>query len=904
MTLAAGTRIGPYHIVELLGAGGMGEVYRAQDTKLNREVAIKVLQTSLANDPERIARLGREAQMLASLNHPNIAHIHGVEDSAGLLALVMELVEGPTLADRIGGRPMPVDEAMAIAKQIAEALETAHEQGIIHRDLKPANIKVRADGTVKLLDFGLAKALVPTAATTSNAADSPTLSMQATAAGVILGTAAYMAPEQARGQAADRRADIWAFGCVLYEMLAGCRAFRGDDLTDTIVAVLSKAPDWNALPASAADVRTLLARCLRKERQQRLQAIGDARIQIEELISGTGEAATAAHPGVRVRWRRSIATAIAALAGGAIVALGTWALTRPAPPASSALARFAIMLPPAQPLANSFNARDLALSSDGTHMVYSGGAQAQLMVRALDQLDARPLPGITNARTPFLSTDGHWIGFFDLRGDLKKVSISGGAPVAVCRVNGTSRGASWGVDDTIVFATSDRSTGIFRVPAAGGEPAMLTTVDTANGELDHYFPSVLPDDRGVLYTIELGNSGTNIAVFDPTTGRSKTLIQGGAQAEYVETGHLIYMVASTLWAVPFDLAKLETNGEPVPVLEPVMPVRGDNGGNFSVSRRGTLVYAPQRGNFNRSLVWVSRSGIEEPVGTPARVYAQPRLSPDGSRVAITIADHGSTDIFTLDLVRGTQTRLTFNPGGNTYPVWTPDGQHIVFASNRGASLNLFRRAADGTGADERLTTSGNGQRPTTMSPDGARVVFEENSPNTAWDLWSLPLNGKRQATALVPTQFDERNPDISPDGRWLAFESNESGQTQVYVRSFPNVDGAIYQISTDGGRSPVWARNGDELFFANGTTLLSVAVKLSGSFTHGNPTKLFEGRSLLFDARLHGSTGGAYRMYDVSPDGRRFLMVKEIADGQSGTQPGMVVVLNWFDELKSKVSSR
>jgi len=402
----------------------------------------------------------------------------------------------------------------------------------------------------------------------------------------------------------------------------------------------------------------------------------------------------------------------------------------------------------------------------------------------------------------------------------------------------------------------------------------------------------------VLFTIALANSSPNVAVFDLTTGQSKTLIRGGAKAEYIETGHLIYMVAGTLWAVPFDLAKLETKGEPVPVLEQLAQ------DNFSVSRRGTLVYAPQRANFKSSLVWVSRSGIEEPVGTAARVYTQPRLSPNGNRVAITIVDQNSADIFTLDLVRRTPTRLTFNPGYDSYPVWTPDGQHIVFASMRDTPLNLFRRAADGTGADERLTTSANGQRPTTMSPDGARVVFEENSPNTAWDLRSLSLNGKRQTTSLVSTPFDERNPEISPDGRWLAYESNESGREQVYVRSFPNVDSAIYQISTEGGRSPVWARNGRELFFVNGTTLLSVAVQLSGPFTHGNPIKLFEGRSLLLDARLYGSTGGAYRMYDVTPDSQRFLMVKEINDDQSATRPWMIVVLNWFDELKAKVSSR
>jgi len=451
MTLEPGTRLGIYEVIALLGVGGMGEVYRARDTRLNREVAIKVLLAAVANDAERIARFSREAQVLASLNHPNIAQIFGLEDAGAVRALVMELVEGPTLADRIGQGAIHLDEVLPIAKQIAEALEAAHELGIIHRDLKPANIKIRTDGTVKVLDFGLAKALDPAGATSSEAANSPTLSMQATAAGVILGTAAYMAPEQARGKAADKRADVWAFGCVLFEMLTGTRAFQGDDVTDTIVAVVSKEPDWTALPAAAAGVRPLLARCLRKERKQRLQAMGDARIQIDELISGTaGDTLTTP---VARSFRAALVIAAAVAAAG-IAALATWAMTRPAPAAPAPTSRFTIVLPAAEPLTNSFNARDLAISSDGRHLVYSGGTQGHLMIRALDQLDVRPVAGITNARTPFLSPDGNWIGYFDQRGDMKKVSITGGAPVAVCRVTGTSRGASWGLNDMIVFATS------------------------------------------------------------------------------------------------------------------------------------------------------------------------------------------------------------------------------------------------------------------------------------------------------------------------------------------------------------------------------------------------------------------------------------------------------------------
>ena len=500
MALAAGTRIGPYEVLALLGAGGMGEVYRAHDTKLNREVAIKVLLPAVANDPERLARFGREAQVLASLNHPNIAHIHGLEDSSGGSALVMELVDGLTLADRIAGGPIPIDETLAIAKQIAEALEAAHEQGIIHRDLKPANIKVKPDGTVKVLDFGLAKALDPTGVGGANAADSPTLSMQATAAGMILGTAAYMAPEQARGKAADRRVDIWAFGCVLYEMLTGKRAFRGDDVTDIIVSVVSKEPDWEALPATARSVRPLLVRCLKKDRKQRLQSIGDARIRIEELIDGpTDDAALAAIPATSNR--RVLMAALGAMAIGAMFAgLTTWALTRPDPAPTLIPSRFEVIPSMAHALSPGAD-RDIAISPDGRYLAYRGGTgNAELIIRALDRLDAQRLPGARNVRQPFFSPDSQWIGFFDGR-TLKKVSTAGGAPITICEAPDTSRGASWGDDNRIVFSTTDTATGLWQVPAGGGEPVKLTTPEPEKGETNHWYPSALPRGRGVLFTL-------------------------------------------------------------------------------------------------------------------------------------------------------------------------------------------------------------------------------------------------------------------------------------------------------------------------------------------------------------------------------------------------------------------
>ena len=910
MALGAGTRIGPYEIVGLLGVGGMGEVYRSRDTKLNREVAVKVLLAAVANDAERLARFSREAQLIASINHPNIAQIHGLEDAGGIRALVMELVEGPTLADRIAREAIPLEEALPIAKQIAEALEAAHDLGIIHRDLKPANVKIRADGTVKVLDFGLAKVLDPAGATSSEAANSPTLSMQATAAGVILGTAAYMAPEQARGKAVDKRADIWAFGCVLFEMLTGTRAFQGDDITDTIVAVVSKEPDWTALPASASGVRPLLVRCLKKDRRQRLQAIGDARIQIHELISGTSDDGARPLAPVLTTSRRAAPVAVAALAAAGMAALVTWSLTRSAPPASPAPTRFSISLPATESLAYSYNAADVALSSDGRHLVYSAGPQAQLMVRALDQLEARSMPGITNARTPFLSPDGQWIGFFDRRGELRKVSMAGGSAVTISRVTGTSRGATWLPDDTIVFATSERSSGLLRVAAGGGKPTELTALDSASGERGHYFPSASPDGHVLLFTVALGDVvDPNVVALDLRTGRRKTIIRGGSQAKYLETGHVVYVVANTLWAVAFDPVKLETSGDPVPVVERLKATFGGRvgGGNFSISRHGTLVYVPQNEGGARELVWVDRSGTQEAATAQPGFYYQPRLSRDSKRIAVTIDDQGNNDIFTLDLARGTRTRLTFEASGEMYPVWMPDGQSIIYSSARNGSQNLYRRASDGTGLETRLTTSVNSQRSTSISPDGTHLVFEENAPKTAWDLGMLTLDGAMRATSFVQLQFDERNPEISPDGRWLAYESNESGQEQVYVRPFPAGD-ALFQISSEGGRTPAWAPNGGELFFAEGNSLMAVPVSSKGSFIHGNATKLFEGLSLVFDARAASSgpktPGGAYRMYDVSPDGKRFLMVREVASRPSSAPVSMVVVLNWFEEVKAKLTSQ
>jgi hypothetical protein len=920
LTLTAGTHLGAYEIVGILGAGGMGEVYRARDPKLNREVAIKVLLASVVNDPDRLARFGREAQLLAALNHPNIAHIHGLEESDGVRALVMELVEGPTLADRVALGAIPVDEALSIAKQIADALEAAHEQGIVHRDLKPANIKIRADGTVKVLDFGLAKALDPAGPPNANATLSPTLSIHATQAGVILGTAAYMAPEQARGKVVDRRADIWAFGCVLFEMLTGTRAFKADDVTDTIVAVVSKEPDWQGLPTAASSVRPLLARCLRKDPKQRLQAIGDARIRIEELISGVSDDLAVTRAPAATSSRRVASVAIAALAVGAVMAaVLTWVVTRPEPHAPLLTSRFEIVPPPAQSLSIQGADRDIAISPDGRYIVYRAGAGlAQLVLRAIDRVDGRPLAGITNARQPFFSHDSQWIGFFDGT-TLKKVSITGELVVTVCQNQLVPRGASWGDDNSIVFATAD-TTGLRRVSAAGGEPVMLTRPDAAKGETNHWYPSVLPAGRGVLFTITAPNQAESaqVAVLDLRTGEQKILIRGGSQAEYLPSGYLVYAAAGTLRAVRFDLAKLEVLSDPVHVAEGVwmQAAAGAPGGGaagYAVSKLGTLVYVrAARALAPRSLVWVDRKGRESPLSAPPRAYAEPRLSPDGMRVALTIRDR-DVDIWIWELARETLTRLTFSPGIDQRPVWTPDGHRIVFASQRAGALNLFAQAADGTGTVEQLTTSAVQSfthAPSWVAPDGTGIVGIQMSPKTAADIAWFPLTtamsrpgvAPRAASdpspvePLVQTAFIETNPEISADGRYMAYQSNEAGQYEIYVRPFPRVNDGRWQISTNGGTRPLWARNGRELFYLDpSNTLTTVPVQTSDArFAAGTPAKVF--------GSPYAMPLNDPRTYDVSPDGQRFLMIKEIAgEDRSETRAGLIVVLNVFEELRAKL---
>jgi len=893
----------------------MGEVYRARDSKLGRDVALKVIPDTFALDPDRLARFKREAQVLASLNHPNIAAIYGFEDSGETHALVLELVEGETLADRIAHGAIPLDEALPIARQICEALEAAHDQGIIHRDLKPANIKITPDGVVKVLDFGLAKLNDPNGPNVPNALSmSPTITSPAmmTGVGMILGTAAYMAPEQAKGRPADKRSDIWAFGCVLFEMLARTRPFDGEDITDVMVAVLSKEPDWNALPARVpASIRALLRRCLEKDRRKRIGDIAAARFALDEHTSLGGSPTVLPR---RPLWRRVVTPVAAALVTSAVVGTGVWIAMRPADPVPPRVSRLTIT--PASAAALTINGidRDLAITPDGSRVVYVGNRGTQLFVRALDALV--PTAVFTGApRGPFVSPDGQWIGFVDGIAALKKVAVTGGPAVTLATLDASPRGATWAPDDTIIVATYNATTGLLRVAAAGGPPAVLTRPDRAQGEGDHLWPEMLPGGRAVLFTITAVTGGLDaaqVAVLDLQTGTRTILVRGGGHAHYVpsgpasptraerEGGHLVYAAAGTLRAVAFDLATLETRGTPVPVVPDVVTT-GAGAVDAVTAGDGTLAYVS--GNVagtSRTLVWVDRQGRETPIPAPPRTYLYPRLSPDGTRVAVSAGDQ-ENDIWVWDLGRTTLTRATYDPGLDTFPVWTPDGHRLLFSSDSTGPRNLYWQAADGTGAVERLTESPNQQNGAAVAPDGRRLIFTETAPKTAEDVMQVELDGTRRVTPLVQSPFAERNGIVSPDGRWLAYEANDSGRQEIYVRPYPEVNSGHSQVSTAGGTRPLWARNAQELFYASPTgALMRVGVERASLWAATTPT-------LLVKEGYYTTPGAPFlgRTYDISPDGQRFLMIKESGGSdQTAVPSSLIVVQHWTEELKRLVPTK
>ena len=892
----------------------MGQVYRATDTVLKRQVALKVLPIAVAGDPERVARFRREAEILASLNHPHIAGIHGLEESDGVSALVMELVDGEDLSQRLARGAMPIEEALPIAKQIAEALEAAHERGIIHRDLKPANIKLRADGTVKVLDFGLAKLAEPAAvAGAATLTQSPTITTPAmTAAGIILGTAAYMSPEQARGKVADRRADIWAFGCVLYEMLTGRRAFDGDDISTTLAAVLKTDPEWSALPlATPPSVRRLLGRCLDKDLKERLQAIGEARVAIGRVQSGAlEESASLATVHRTPWWRRAMPAAISAAAVGLITG-AAWTLM---PPSPVSVVRFPIVLPEDQQ--TGLFAPDLALAPDGARLAYV--TRSRLYVRALNEIDARAITDAAQApREPFFSPDGQWIGFYSIGEQaLKKVAVTGGAPVTICKIRGAFS-ATWEGDRILFFQPGK---GIMHVSANGGDPEVVIATQASEMVAT---PQLLDGGTAVLFTLAAPGSLANwwdraqVVVQSVGSPERKVVWHGSGGARYLPSGHLLYTVGNVLFAAPFDLKRREVRGAPVRVVEGLQRSMSFPGvvPAFAVSRNGSLIYVPGGAATTAlsTLALVSRDGRVQPLDLPPQPYRHPRISPDGHNLVFDTDDGQNAVIWIYGLGGGGPPRqLTFG-GRNRSPIWTPDGRRITFASDRDGTTTLFWQAADGSGTAERLmkgepTTS---WRPEAWTPDGKTLAFTSDPGAAA--IWTLTLGGESKPQKLVESSANVRFTEFSRDGRWLTYSSTESrsGQTNsdIFVQPFPPT-GAKYRLTTTGARTDVWSPDGKELVYVERRAdlalgagqLVAVEVRTLPTFNFGKPTRLPIGEGVQFV--------GTGRQYDITPDGKQFIVVLDAStsaspDGTRRPPPTQInVVLNWMEELKQRVPTR
>jgi serine/threonine protein kinase len=906
-----GKTLGHYEITSQLGKGGMGEVYQAKDLKLGRDVAVKVLPEEFAKDTDRVARFQREATLLASLNHPNIAAIHGLEECGGTKFLVLELVEGQTLADRIKSGPIPVEEALKMALQIAEALEAAHEKGIIHRDLKPGNIKVTPEGKVKVLDFGLAKAYAGEQADL-NLSNSPTLSNAATQQGVILGTAAYMSPEQARGKAVDKRADIWAFGCVLFEILTGKQAFQGEDLTEILAAVVKSEANLNLLPANLHPrVREAITRCLQKDLKKRYSGITDARYEIEQALTDPSgqlmRPVTAGEPRSRLRTVLPWIAAVVILS--AITGTIVWNFRKPE---AGRVVRFEYELPEDQQIAGGpTSGIPLAVSPDGNQFVY--GSTEGLYLRRVDALDARLIAGTDRTSLqPFFSPDGQWIGYWsqsDLK--LKKVAISGGASVTLCDTRTMFNGASWDSDNTIVYADYMGSD-ILQISANGGAPESLIKEIQAKSKegVRPSVPQMLPDGKTILFTNALDPNGVNtqIVVQSLKSGERKVVLNSGSDARYLPTGHIVYGLTIkdnyNLFAVPFDLDRLEVTGSTVSLLEGVAACAFSNSGTLAYIT-GTGLGGPTTAETlglplqsnQRTLVWVDRKGKEEPLAAQPDKYCGPTISPDGTKVAMTIGyGGGKADIWIWDIVRETMTRLTFNEAGE-YPLWSRDGQRIAFWSF--TTEAVYWKAADGIGEDEKLgSVPGQSILPWSWSGDGKTLVTRDGSPTVGENIGSISIEGDHERRPLLQEKYNEGQPEISPDGRWMAYTSNESGKNEIYVRPFPEVNKGRWQISTAGGGDPLWSPNGRELFYRNGDAVMAVAVETEPAFKAGKPDTLFRGTYIRFSP-LEGHP------WDISRDGKRFLMLKEVAStgkpaAAKSTQK-INIVVNWFEELKQRV---
>jgi len=883
MPLAPGQRFGAYEVVSQLGAGGMGEVYLAKDSKLKRQVALKVLPADVANDRERLARFQREAEVLASLNHPHIAHVYGIEENA----LVMELIEGEDLSQRIARGPIPIDEALPIAKQIAEALEAAHEQGIIHRDLKPANVKVRPDGTVKVLDFGLAKAIEtgtgsrePGAGNTL--ANSPTITSPAmTLRGVILGTAAYMSPEQAKGKPVDRRADIWAFGCVLFEMLSAKRAFKGDDVTDIITSVMRDTPAWSALPTrTPAAIRTLLRRCLEKDPSNRTPHMAIARMEIGDAMASTGELVRLPAPARGVSYAAAAGLAIAAMG---IAAFGMWMIRRPIEPQPRHVIRASWPIEGASGLRFGIQRQMLALSRNGRVLAVLGSS---LRFRQTDQLTWTEIPGTQVVSSVFTSPDGEWIGYVT-RDGISKVRVAGGSPVSVMRSNDTANlgalAAAWGDDGRIYY--SDR-TGIFAVPANGGTPQLVAT------GVEFTSVHVLPGSRTLLLNRGRLQANSSI-VLRAVDGGEDVVLAEGLSPKFVAPDLLLFVRAGTLMGARLDVAGRHLIGEPVALVEGIATFT--SAAQFDVSADGTLIYLPDRGDSTgRSTLHLrTRGGTLEPVSSTLGAYSDPRLSPDGKRLALHIFDQDN-DIWVFDIARGALSRLTFDPREDETPAWSPEGSRIAFAGSvrgGGTERAVLVRRADSSGGEEVVWSGPNHSHLNDWSPDGRWMLVEVADPQRRSDLFLIDALAKT-GRPLIESPFNEAAARFSPDGKWLAYHSDETGRSEVYVRSFPGLEGKI-QVSANGGEQPVWSRDGRTLYFRTETDFRSTQISFAGGAVQATaPVTLFAD-TFMRPQVVHHTT------YDVTADGSVLVFNPSPELGSPST--AIIGVFNWLEEVKQKL---
>jgi eukaryotic-like serine/threonine-protein kinase len=874
LALSPGTRLGVYDITALIGEGGMGQVYRATDTTLGRQVAIKILPDAFASDPERLARFAREAKTLASLNHPHVAAIYGFEKSEGVHALVMELVEGEDLSQRLAGGAIPLAEALAVAKQIAGALEAAHEHGIIHRDLKPANIMIRRDGLVKVLDFGLAK-LAHAPGTEDTVL--PTMSATMTEAGAILGTAPYMAPEQTRGQVVDRRADIWAFGAVVYEMLSGKRAFGGLTTPDVLAAIMTSEPELEALPHDTPPtIRSLIRRCLRKDLSSRLQHIGDARIELQEALAQPEPVASPAPQSRAGRWLRALPWILAALAIAMSFALKLW---RPRLEATTepTVTRLELSLPAGVDLDASVG-QNVAISPDGTQVAVVGvlGGMRQLYVRRFDQFEGTALRGTEEATSCFFSPDGRRVAFASAAGTLKTIGLQDGRVSTLATEVNYAAGGSWGLDDRITFS---REGTLWQIPASGGTPRQLTTPDGTKPQRSQAWPTVIDAGQSLLFasTTADGRGATQIEALSLATGRRRIVIESGTFPLYAPSGHLIFFRDGVLLAAPFDVATLEVTGSPVRVLENLAVTAGVP--QAALSSTGSLVFAPDAGAARR-LVWVSRQGAEQIIENALRGYRHPRLSPDGRRIVV----EAGGDLWSEDLARGTFARLTSIGTVDGFLSWMPDGTRLVVRTTTGMRII----DADGSGRSQPIAATSAVDYPNSVSPDGQTLAFTKMA--ATGDLFALSLRGEPRLFPILQTSAYEAGAQISPDGRWVTYVSDESRQLQVYVRPFPQGARKL-QVSTEGGTQALWNKNGREIFYRSGNRMMSVNVSTTPDVTFSAPR-------LLFDRRYALGTV-TFPNYDVSPDGQRFVMVRD----ESGSGH-LNVVLNWQEELKQRVPTR